>query len=61
MEEMTVLLLHTSFVTNNYQVLGCYVIRFFLCTLSQCMPEVCEHCRNKPFNKSLVCKFSVQD
>ena len=23
------ILLHTSFVTNNYQVLGCYVIDYF--------------------------------
>ena len=50
MEEMTELgtilfyiLLHTSLVTNNYQVLGCYVIDYFLCTLSQCISEICEH------------------
>ena len=24
------ILLHTLFVTNNYQVLGCYVIDFFM-------------------------------
>ena len=62
MDEMTELgtilfyiLLHTLFVTCNYQVIACYIHRLFLCTLSQCMAEVCEHkSRYKPLNQSSI-------
>ena len=37
------ILLHTSFLTNNYQVLSCYVTDYFYIYCPHCMEEVCEH------------------